>query len=238
MTGNDIIENERRRKNNGKLLKFVFVAIIFFLLGSVIFLTVHCTKIGYEKSVLVATAAAANASNGNNTGDGNNNNNTMTINTSKVTLQQKFSVDSNRLFNDHEILMFELLMQAQTTNFFIASNTYDDICPGFTCSTNDTANDCVNETIQSNCTVTNRNYNESDCNYNGEDIKLHFIISYTSSICNVTYFPEIFQNYTNGHHNKTLDNFNLFKMNSITNIDKVRRVSNSSITSEMTNTTP
>ncbi|OEU17858.1 hypothetical protein FRACYDRAFT_238286 [Fragilariopsis cylindrus CCMP1102] len=186
MTGNDIIENERRRKNNGKLLKFVLVAIIFFLLGSVIFLTVHCTKFECEIPVLVATAAAASASNDNIT----------------------------------------------------ASNTYDDICPGFTCSTNDTANDCVNETIQSNCTVTNRNYNESDCNYNGEDIKLHFIISYTSSICNVTYFPEIFQNYTNGHHNKTLDNLNLFKMNSITNIDKVRRVSNSSITSEMTNTTP
>ena len=144
----------------------------------------------------------------------------MTINTSNDTLQQIFSVDSNRLFNDYEILIFELWMQAQTTNFFIASDMYDDICPGFTCPTNNTINDCVNETIQSNCTVTNRNANESDCNYNGEDINLHFIISYTSSICNVTYFPRIFQNYTNGHRNKTLDDLKSLKMNSITDIDK------------------
>ena len=226
MTGNDIIENERRRKNNGKLLKFVFVAMIFFLLSSVIFLTVHCTKIEYEIPVLVATAAATTSDN-NITGD-DNNNNIMTINSSNDTFQQIFYVDSNRLFNDNEILLFEFLMQAQTTKFFIASNIYDDICPGFTCPTNDTINDCVNETIQSNCTVTNRNFNESDCNYNGEDITLNFIISYTSSICNVTYFPKIFQNHANGYHNKTLDDFKLFSMNSITNIDKVRRVSNSS----------
>ena len=89
MTGNDIIENERRRKNNGKLLKFVFVAIIFFLLGLVIFLIVHCTKIEYEIPVLVA-AAAATASNNNITGDDNSNNNIMTINTSNDTLQQIF----------------------------------------------------------------------------------------------------------------------------------------------------
>ena len=96
--------------------------------------------------------------------------------------------------------------------------------------TNGTINDCVTETIHPNCTVTNRNFNESsDCDYyNGENIKLHFTIPYTSSICNVTYFPKIFQNHTNGHHNKTLDDFKLFNMNSITNIDIVRRVSNSS----------
>ena len=222
MTGNDIIENERRRKNNGKLLKFVFVAMIFFLLSSVIFLTVHCTKIECEIPVLVATAAAT-ASNSSITGD-DNNNNIMTINTSNDTFQQIFYVDSNRLFNDNEILLFEFLMEAQTTNFFLASNIYDDICPGFTCPTNNTINDCVNETIQSNCTVTNRNANESDCNYNGEDINLYFIISYTSSICNVTYFPKIFQNYTNGHRNKTFDDLKALKMNSITNIDVAKRI--------------
>ena len=91
MTGNNIIENERWRKNNGKLLKFVFVAIFFFLLGLVIFLYVHCTKIEYEVAALVATAAAAaTAPNNNITGDDNSNNNIMTINTSNDTLQQIF----------------------------------------------------------------------------------------------------------------------------------------------------
>ena len=120
--------------------------------------------------------------------------------------------------------------------------------------TNGTINDCVTETIHPNCTVTNRNFNESsDCNYyNGEDIKLHFTISYTSSICNVTYFPKIFQNHTNGHRNQTLDGLKSLQMNSITNIDKARRIrsgissnsrsrsnssSSSSSTSEMTTTT-
>ena len=135
-------------------------------------------------------------------------------------------------------------MQAHTTDFFISSNDYDDICPGFTCSTNDTntINDCVNEAVMSNCTVTNRNYNETDCNYNGEDITLHFIVSYTSSICNVTHFPEIFQNYTNGHRNKTLSGLQVLKMNSISGIEKSQRVrsgSRSSIsTNETTTTTP
>jgi hypothetical protein len=198
--------NRRRTKNNNKLLKFVFGAIICFLFAVAI-------------TVAVAT-------DDDDEGNDNMTDRIMTISSSKSneTFMQIFHVDNNRLFNENEISTFEYLMQSQTTKLFITYNdNIDDICPGFAC-TNDTLFNCVNETIQSNCTVTNRNYNGTAGDNNVEDISLHYIISYTSSVCNVTKFPLLFQNHTNSHLDEILHDLQLLNLNSIISLERAKRV--------------
>jgi hypothetical protein len=234
------IEEGRKKKekhyNTIKRLEFAFIVMIIILLGWVVFLTVYYTKYEHEinaqKEALdyVATATINNIT----TDD-------VVItytSTSNETFRQIIYVENDRLLNDDEILEFEYLMESQTTNFSITNDR--SLCPGFTACTNGTLIDCVNETILSNCTVTNQNYNEEDDNEENlhitttatttattntdisNGITLQYAISYTSSFCNVTNYPRIFQNYTNGHIDDILYALKQLNFN-ITQIEKSAR---------------
>jgi hypothetical protein len=201
--------NNRRRKNNNKLLMFVFVAMVCFF-------------------VAVAVAVTVATDDDDEGNDNMTDRRTMTISSSKSneTFIQKFHVNNNRLFNDNEISTFEMLMQSQTAKLFITyynDSNIGEICPQFTC-TNDTLFNCVNETIQSSCTVMNRNYNGTAGYNNVEDISLHYMMSYTSDVCNVTIFPFIFQNRTSSHHDEILRDLHLLNLNSISSFERGQRL--------------